>query len=136
MRANQVVLGTNVFPSPVRRYRPYVVPVWDHVLVTEPLPAPVLAEIGWQGRMGVGDAGNQFHYYRLTDDDRLLFGGYDALYYFGNDLGARRARSDRHRGACWPSTWWRRSRRWTASGSPTPGAGRSTPAPGSAPSGA
>ncbi|HET8614369.1 MAG TPA: FAD-dependent oxidoreductase, partial [Actinomycetales bacterium] len=39
--------------------------------------------------------GNQFHYYRLTEDDRLLFGGYDALYYFGNDMGARRARSSR-----------------------------------------
>ncbi|GAA4359615.1 NAD(P)/FAD-dependent oxidoreductase [Angustibacter luteus] len=95
VRANQVVLGTNVFPSPVRRYRPYVVPVWDHVLVTEPLDASALAALGWSGRMGVGDAGNQFHYYRLTDDDRLLFGGYDALYYFGSDLGARRARSDR-----------------------------------------
>ncbi|KQX63707.1 FAD-binding oxidoreductase [Angustibacter sp. Root456] len=95
VRARQVVLGTNVFPSPVKRYRPYVVPVWDHVIVTEPLSDDLLATIGWEGRQGVGDAGNQFHYYRLTPDRRLLFGGYDALYYFGNDMTARRARNER-----------------------------------------
>jgi len=93
VRARQVVLGTNVFPSPVKRYRPYVVPVWDHVLVTEPLDAEQRRSVGWAGRQGVGDAGNRFHYYRLTQDDRLLFGGYDALYYFGNDMSGRRARA-------------------------------------------
>jgi glycine/D-amino acid oxidase-like deaminating enzyme len=95
VRARQVVLGTNVFPSPVHRYRPYVVPVWDHVLVTEPLDADQRRSVGWAGRQGVGDAGNRFHYYRLTQDDRLLFGGYDALYYFGNDMSGRRARAVR-----------------------------------------
>lgn len=40
----------------------------------------------------MGDSGNQFHYYRLTEDDRLLFGGYDALYYFGSDLSPSRQR--------------------------------------------
>jgi glycine/D-amino acid oxidase-like deaminating enzyme len=93
VRARQVVLGTNVFPSPVKRYRRYVVPVWDHVLVTEPLDAEQRRSVGWAGRQGVGDAGNRFHYYRLTADDRLLFGGYDALYYFGNDMSGRRARA-------------------------------------------
>jgi glycine/D-amino acid oxidase-like deaminating enzyme len=95
VRARQVVLGTNVFPSLVKRYRPYVVPVWDHVLVTRPLDADQRRSVGWAGRQGVGDAGNRFHYYRLTDDDRLLFGGYDALYYFGNDMSGRRARAVR-----------------------------------------
>ncbi len=95
VRARQVVLGTNVFPSPVKRYRAYVVPVWDHVIVTEPLSDGQLATIGWSGGQGVGDSGNQFHYYRLTPDRRLLFGGYDALYYFGGDMTARRTRNER-----------------------------------------
>jgi glycine/D-amino acid oxidase-like deaminating enzyme len=95
VRADQVVLGTNAFPSPVRRHRPYTVPVWDHVLVTEPLSDDRLAGLGWSGRQGVGDAGNQFHYYRLTADRRLLWGGYDALYYFGGDLSPRRSRNPR-----------------------------------------
>ncbi len=95
VRARQVVMGTSAFPSPVRRHRPYVVPVWDHVLATEPLTPAQRDSLGWAGRQGVGDSGNLFHYYRLTNDDRLVWGGYDALYYFGNDLAGRRARSAR-----------------------------------------
>jgi glycine/D-amino acid oxidase-like deaminating enzyme len=92
VRARQVVLATNVFPSPLRRARPYVVPVWDHIIATEPLSPSRRASLGWQGRQGVGDGGNQFHYYRLTSDNRLVFGGYDALYYYGSDLSERRQR--------------------------------------------
>jgi glycine/D-amino acid oxidase-like deaminating enzyme len=92
VRARQVVLATNVFPSPLRRARAYVVPVWDHMIATEPLSASQRESLGWKGREGVGDSGNQFHYYRLTSDDRLVFGGYDALYYYGSDLSTRRQR--------------------------------------------
>jgi glycine/D-amino acid oxidase-like deaminating enzyme len=92
VRARQVVLATNVFPSPLRRARGYVVPVWDHMIATEPLSSSQRAGLGWEGRFGVGDSGNQFHYYRLTSDNRLIFGGYDALYYYGSDLSARRQR--------------------------------------------
>jgi glycine/D-amino acid oxidase-like deaminating enzyme len=83
VRARQVALGTNAFPSPLRRLRLHTVPVWDYVLVTEPLSPAQRASIGWAHRQGVGDAANQFHYYRLTDDDRILWGGYDAVYRFG-----------------------------------------------------
>ena len=92
VRARQVVLATNVFPSPLRRARAYVVPVWDHIIATEPLSQSQRDSLGWHGRQGVGDSGNQFHYYRLTRDNRLVFGGYDALYYYGSDLSARRQR--------------------------------------------
>ena len=30
--------------------------------------------------------GNQFHYYRLTADNRILWGGYDAIYHFGRNI--------------------------------------------------
>jgi len=92
VRARQVVLATNVFPSPLRRARPFVVPVWDHIIATEPLTRSQRDSLGWQGREGVGDGGNQFHYYRLTRDNRLVFGGYDALYYYGSDLSPARQR--------------------------------------------
>jgi glycine/D-amino acid oxidase-like deaminating enzyme len=92
IRARRVVLATNVFRSPLRRARAYVVPVWDHMIATEPLSRSQRESLGWEGRSGVGDAGNQFHYYRLTSDDRLVFGGYDALYYYGSDLSHRRQR--------------------------------------------
>ncbi|HEY6313457.1 MAG TPA: FAD-dependent oxidoreductase [Streptosporangiaceae bacterium] len=37
LRAGQVALGTSAFPALVHRLRPYIVPVYDYVLVTEPL---------------------------------------------------------------------------------------------------
>ena len=35
---------------------------------------------------GVGDLANQFHYYRLSADNRILWGGYDAIYHYGRRL--------------------------------------------------
>ena len=92
-RARRVVLGTNAFPSLLRRVRPFIVPVWDHVLATEPLTAAQRASIGWSGGEGLSDSGNQFHYYRVTADGRIVWGGYDALYYYGADLSAGRSRN-------------------------------------------
>jgi glycine/D-amino acid oxidase-like deaminating enzyme len=88
VRAKHVALGTNAFPALVRRLRPYIVPVYDYVLMTEPLSAAQLTSVGWRNRQGIGDAGNQFHYYRLTADNRILFGGYDAIYHFGRAVRA------------------------------------------------
>lgn len=81
--ASRVALGTNVFPSLLKRNRLMTVPVYDYVLMTEPLSDEQLAAIGWRDRQGIGDLANQFHYYRLTRDDRILFGGYDAIYRYG-----------------------------------------------------
>jgi glycine/D-amino acid oxidase-like deaminating enzyme len=86
--ADQVALATNAFPSLLRRVRPYIVPVYDYALATEPL-GDRLARVGWQNRQGVGDSGNQFHYYRLTPDNRILFGGYDAIYHYGRRISPR-----------------------------------------------
>ncbi|MER7109934.1 NAD(P)/FAD-dependent oxidoreductase [Streptomyces sp. NPDC000229] len=81
--ARQVALGTNVFPSLVKRVRAYTVPVYDYALMTEPLTDDQLASIGWKNRQGLGDSANQFHYFRLSADNRILWGGYDAVYPFG-----------------------------------------------------
>jgi glycine/D-amino acid oxidase-like deaminating enzyme len=86
VRAKRVALATNVFPSLLRRARWYTVPVWDYALMTEPLNDEQRAAIGWRARQGMADAGNQFHYYRLTDDNRILWGGYDAVYHFGKKV--------------------------------------------------
>ncbi len=86
--AGRVALATGAHGSLLRRLRHYVVPVWDYVLMTEPLSAAQLASIGWRHRQGLGDAGNQFHYYRLSADDRILWGGYDAVYYPGGRIRA------------------------------------------------
>lgn len=84
--ADRVALATNAFRPLLSRVRFRIVPVYDHVLVTEPLTTEQLASVGWSHRQGVGDAANQFHYYRLTDDNRILWGGYDAIYHFGRKV--------------------------------------------------
>jgi len=83
-----VALGTGGYRPLLRRLRHYLVPVYDYVLMTEPLTPAQLAGIGWRHRQGTADAGNQFHYYRLTADNRILWGGYDAVYYNGGRITA------------------------------------------------
>jgi glycine/D-amino acid oxidase-like deaminating enzyme len=88
--AGRVALGTGTYRPLLRRLRHYLVPVYDYALVTEPLATAELASIGWRNRQGLADAGNQFHYYRLTADNRILWGGYDAVYYNGGRISAAR----------------------------------------------
>ena len=85
--AKRAVVATNAFPSVISAIRHRVVPVYDYVLMTEPLTDEQWASVGWAAREGVGDSGNQFHYYRPTDDGRILWGGYDAIYHPGNGFG-------------------------------------------------
>lgn len=84
--ADRVVLATNVFPSLLRRNSLMTVPVYDYVLMTEPLTDEQWDAVGWRDRQGIGDMANQFHYYRPTQDGRILFGGYDAVYHFGRKV--------------------------------------------------
>lgn len=93
VRAAKALVATAAGPPVRRSIGAYVVPVWDYALMTEPLAPDVRASLGWVRRQGIGDAANRFHYYRLTSDDRLLFGGYDALYFLGGDTDPRRAQS-------------------------------------------
>lgn len=86
LRADRIALGTNAFPSLLKRVRPYVVPVYDYAMATEPLTDAQMDTIGWKGRQGVSDAGNQFHYYRLTDDNCIIWGGYDVIYHYGSRI--------------------------------------------------
>jgi glycine/D-amino acid oxidase-like deaminating enzyme len=82
IRANRAALATNAYKPLLRRIGHYIAPVYDYVMVTEPLTPAQKAEIGWHNRQGLSDISNQFHYYRLTEDDRILWGGYDAVYYW------------------------------------------------------
>lgn len=77
---DRVLLGTNAFPPLVREIRRYVVPVYDYALATEPLTGEQLDSLGWRERASIEDGGNEFHYYRLTPDDRVLWGGFGAVY--------------------------------------------------------
>ena len=130
VRARRVLLATSAFPPLVRAIRRYVVPVYDYVLMTEPLSARAARRrSAGARRQGLGDGGNQFHYYRLTRDDRILWGGYDAVYRFGgpgraHDLDDHDATFARARAALLHDVPAARGR----CASRTAGAARSTPA--------
>jgi glycine/D-amino acid oxidase-like deaminating enzyme len=85
--AGRVLLATSAYPAPLRAPRAFIAPVYDYALMSEPLSADQLLEIGWSRRQGVSDVANQFHYYRLSADNRVLWGGYDAVYRFGGSVG-------------------------------------------------
>ena len=99
VRAGRVALATNAFPPLLRRLRLATVPVYDHVLMTEPLSPAQLPRSAGRGGRGSATPRNQFHYYRLTRDDRILWGGYDAIYHYGSriapDLEQRDATHER-----------------------------------------
>jgi glycine/D-amino acid oxidase-like deaminating enzyme len=94
VRAPKVLMATSAYPPLIRAASRYIAPVYDYALMTEPLSAQQQREIGWSNRQGISDMGNQFHYYRPTADGRILYGGYDAVYRHGGDVGPHRDEDD------------------------------------------
>ena len=85
--ATHVVVATSAYSGWLGRLGSTFVPVYDYALVTEPLTPDQRESIGWRRRQGLADANNQFHYLRLTADDRILWGGYDAIHHRGSRVG-------------------------------------------------
>jgi len=85
IRARRVLLGTGTAHVGIRDISRRVMQVRDHVLATEPLSAEQMARIGWRNRQGVYDTRTQLNYYRLTRDNRIIFGGLVSYHFNGND---------------------------------------------------
>lgn len=85
IRSDRVLIATNAFPNPLATVRKQIIPVWDYQIATEPLNDQQLDAIGWgKSRHAMTDEVNMFHYYRLTKDNRITWGGGGSVcYYFG-----------------------------------------------------
>jgi len=97
VRSRKAILATSAYSHhllPRLRFR--FIPFYDYILVSEPLSAEQRAAIGWRGRQGVADVRTFFKYYRLTADDRILWGTSEAAYYRGNRVDAGCDHSERH----------------------------------------
>jgi gamma-glutamylputrescine oxidase len=81
--ADEVVVATAGYTPALGIFRGRVLPVHLQVLATEPLTAEALQALGWKGREGVLDSRRVFDYFRLTADDRIVFGGGRPRYYWG-----------------------------------------------------
>ncbi|HSP05870.1 MAG TPA: FAD-dependent oxidoreductase [Acidobacteriota bacterium] len=95
--AKKVILATDaythhLFPGLLRRF----IPLYDYILVSEPLTPEQHASIGWRNRQGVTDGRTFFNYYRLTADNRVLWGTSEAVYYAPNRVEAGCDHSERH----------------------------------------
>jgi glycine/D-amino acid oxidase-like deaminating enzyme len=85
VRARRAILATSAYthhllPEILGRF----IPLYDYILVSDPLTEPQWQAIGWRGRQGVTDFRTFFNYYRPTRDGRILWGTSEAMYYRGN----------------------------------------------------
>jgi glycine/D-amino acid oxidase-like deaminating enzyme len=97
VQTGHAVLATNAYSHQLHRplLRRYL-PLYDYIIVSEPLRPEQLAQLGWRNRQAVIDGRTFFNYYRLTDDHRILWGGSEAAYYRGNEVSEQRDQSGDH----------------------------------------
>src|SRR5262249_18707847 len=81
--ADAVVLATAGYTPDLGVFRGQILPVHLQVVVTEPLQERDFDLIGWEGREGVFDSRRIFNYFRLTADNRVVFGGGLPRYRWG-----------------------------------------------------
>jgi glycine/D-amino acid oxidase-like deaminating enzyme len=86
VRADRVVFATNAYTHLLPLARRKQLPGFTHIVLTEPLRPEHFERIGWQNRQGLSDARNLIHYFRLTADNRVLFGGSDIKFSFGKGM--------------------------------------------------
>jgi glycine/D-amino acid oxidase-like deaminating enzyme len=97
VKARRAILATSAYSHhllPRLRFR--FIPFYDYIVVSEPLTPEQRSAIGWRGRQGVADVRTFFKYYRLTADDRILWGTSEAAYYSGNRVEESCDHSERH----------------------------------------
>ena len=85
VRAGSVVMAASGYAATLNLQPGRLVPLHLRVLLTEPLDASRLDALGWPAREGVIDSHRVFNYFRLTDDNRILFGGGKPRYVWGGD---------------------------------------------------
>jgi glycine/D-amino acid oxidase-like deaminating enzyme len=83
---DKLVLATNAYSHLIPDLAARQVPVFTHMVVTEPLTDAQLDTIGWRKRQGIEDARNLVHYFRLTADNRIAMGGSDVTLAYGTDM--------------------------------------------------
>lgn len=87
IHSEKVLMATNAYTNPYRKVHRSIVPVWDYQIATEPLTDSQLDLINWgkpESRHALSDFNNMFHYFRLTKDNRITWGGGGAVRSYFN----------------------------------------------------
>jgi glycine/D-amino acid oxidase-like deaminating enzyme len=78
--AKNVLVGTSGYTSAVTpALQRKLIPIGSYIITTEGLPATLARELSPRNRM-IYDSKNYLYYYRLTPDNRMLFGGRAAFF--------------------------------------------------------
>lgn len=88
IRARDVVLATNAALTGWRPAARSLTNFGSYVVLTEPAP-DALAEIGWTGGEAIVDGRMFLHYFRATDDGRVLMGSGSGPIGFGGKVDNR-----------------------------------------------
>jgi glycine/D-amino acid oxidase-like deaminating enzyme len=86
LRADVVILATEAYTAQLPGHERDVVPVYDFMIATEPLPASFWEEVGWQEREVLSDGRYLLIYAQRTADDRIAIGGTQAPYFYGSRI--------------------------------------------------
>ena len=89
LRARHVIVATSAYSGWLPSLRKWFAPVYDYLMVSDPVDPARLDAAGLRSLRGFTEASNQFHYFRRMPDDRILWGGYDAIHHFGSRVGPR-----------------------------------------------
>jgi glycine/D-amino acid oxidase-like deaminating enzyme len=88
VRAPEVVVAINAAATGWRPVARHVTNFGSYVVLTEPVPE-LLEEIGWTGGEAIVDGRMFLHYFRTTNDGRVLMGSGSGPIGFGGRLGER-----------------------------------------------
>jgi glycine/D-amino acid oxidase-like deaminating enzyme len=84
VHAEMAVRATESYTVRLPGRRRAFLPMYSHMVATEPLPDAVWAEIGWAGCEPTADQQHLFAYAQRTVDDRIAMGGRAAPYRAGS----------------------------------------------------
>ncbi len=78
--ADNIFIGTSGYTSSATpSLRKKIIPIGSFIIATEQLPQALAQELSPRNRM-IYDSKHYLHYYRLTPDNRMLFGGRAAFF--------------------------------------------------------
>jgi len=89
VRARRILRATEGFTHGIAGNERLWMPMNSAMVVTEPVPDSVWAEIGWQGRELLGDISHVYCYAQRTAGNRIAMGGRGVPYRFGSKTDVR-----------------------------------------------
>lgn len=93
--ADVIVRATEGYSSHLPGLKRSLMPLYSLMIATEPLPASMWSDIGWDDYETIHDGRHLLIYAQRTSDDRIAIGGRGAPYHFGSNISDKNDRDRR-----------------------------------------